>query len=210
MESLERAGKAIIAHLEVKNAQREVVLALSRRLVQHSARAIRAVHREEWDQALSIMQEAESVTAEMLERASGHPDILSAGYTLDAQKEFAEAKLTYALVRGLDLPSPDELGVDGAAWLNGLGEAAAELRRASLDRIRVGESAQAEVFLDRMQEIHTFLTTIDFPAAITRNLKRTNDMVRGVTERTRGDLTITARQESLEKALRDFESQRLS
>jgi translin len=49
------------------------------------------------------------------------------------------------------------------------------------------------------------LVTIDFPDTLTRGLRRTTDMVRGVTERTRGDLTTAVRQEKLQEALRAFE-----
>jgi translin len=45
------------------------------------------------------------------------------------------------------------------------------------------------------------LVTIDYPDAITGGLRRTTDMVRGVLERTRGDLTLTLRQRALEQRL---------
>lgn len=198
-------GESILARLEGKNAQRERVLGGSRHLVQHAAKAIRAVHRREWDVADDILSDAAELLGQMHAAAEGHSDLMSAGYTLDAQKEFAEAHLTRALVRGEALPSPEELGVADAAWLNGLGEAGGELRRVALDMIRRGEISEAETVLEQMQEIYVFLSTVDFPDAITRGIKRTNDMVRGVTERTRGDLTVAARQEELKAALDRFE-----
>jgi translin len=203
--NLELLGEAILARLEAKHAQREAVLAASRHVVQQAARAIRAVHRREWDVAASLLAEADRVVAEMNAAAAGHSDLEAAGYTLDAQKEYAEAYLTRALVRGEDLPSPEALGVEDAAWLNGLGEAGAELRRTALDLIRHGEVAAAEQILQRMEDITTFLMTVDFPGAITRDIKRTNDMVRSVTERTRGDMTMAVRQEELQAALEGFE-----
>ncbi|MFN2115401.1 MAG: haloacid dehalogenase [Anaerolineae bacterium] len=203
--NLYSVGEQILSRLESKNAQREQVLGRSRHLVQHAAKAIRAVHRREWEVADAILADAAVLLEEMSSAADGHSDLMSAGYTLDAQKEFAEAHLTRALVRGEELPSPEELGVGDAAWLNGLGEAGGELRRVALDMIRRGEIADAETVLDQMQEIYVFLSTVDFPDAITRGIKRTNDMVRGVTERTRGDLTVAARQEELKAALDRFE-----
>ena len=112
-----RAGENV---QDAKIDRRELVLRRSRQVVQHSARAIRAVHRCEWPEAESIAAEARSLLSAMHEAAEGHADLQSAGYMLDAQKEYAEACLTLALVRGADLPSPDSLGVDDAAWLNGL------------------------------------------------------------------------------------------
>ncbi len=56
-----------------------------------------------------------------------------------------------------------------------------------------------------MEDIYSLLVTMDFPDALTGGLRRTTDMVRGVLERTRGDLTVAARQEKLERTLREFE-----
>lgn len=203
---LERLGTRIVARLDAKYRQREAVLSVSRQLVQHAARAIRAAHRGEWAEADAILADGDLLLASMHEQAAGHPDLESAGYALDAEKELAEAHLVRALLRGLTLPAPEDLGVDDAAWLNGLGEAAAELRRATLDRIRRGEVEQAERLLEHLQEAYVFLSTVDYPDAITRGLKRTNDMVRGVAERTRGDLTVAVRQEELKAALDRFEA----
>jgi translin len=206
MNDLDRLGEVILARLDDKSGHRERVLAMSRQLVQHAARSIRAAHRGEWDEADAILAEADLILRDMTAAAAGHADLMSAGYTLDAQKEHAEAHLVRALVRGEPLPAPEALGVDDASWLNGLGEAGGELRRAALDRIRRGDVVEAERFLDRLQDIYVFLSTVDYPDAITRGLKRTNDMVRGVAERTRGDLTVAVRQEELKAALDRFEA----
>lgn len=212
-------GEGIVGRLEAKSAQRERVLERSRRVVRLAARSIHALHRRDWDEAERLATEGAGVLAEMQAATQGHPDLATAGYALDAEKELAEARLTRALLRavlGLEdgaappgaggLPGPEALAVHDAAWLNGLGEAAGELRRAALDAIRRGEIELAERILERMQEIYLFLGTIDLPGRVTRDLKRTNDMVRGVTERTRGDLTVAMRQEQLEAALNRLEA----
>jgi translin len=203
--NLDAIGEGILSRLEAKHGRREEVLDASRHLVQHAARAIRAIHREEWDSARATMSAATGILNEMNTAAADYGDLATAGYTLDAQKEYAEAYLTWALVRGEDLPAPEELLVADAAWLNGLGEAGGELRRRALDLVRRGEIDEAELVLSRMEDIHTYLSTVDFPSAITRDIKRTNDMVRGVTERTRGDLTVAVRQEQMKWALDRFE-----
>jgi translin len=204
--NLDTIGREILERLEAKNARREKVLAVSRHLVQHAARAIHAILREDWGAVDGILAEADRLNEEMNTAAAGEPDLMAAGYTLDAQKEYAEAHLTRALVSGGDLPPPEALGVADPAWLNGLGEAVGELRRRALDLIRRGRIEDAEDVLDQMSEAYVFLSTVDFPRALTRDLKRTNDMVRGVTERTRGDLTIAVRQEQLKAALDRFEA----
>ncbi len=205
MNTLDSITEQILERLEAKNAAREEVLRLSRQLIQHASRAIRATHRESWEETDRLLNDARHIVDQMRQAASPHPDILYAGYTQDALKEYAEAHLTRALIRGEPLPTPEALAVEDAAWLNGLGEAAGEIRRRVLDLIRHGDIQEAERLTDLIQEIHAVLSTIDFPSAITSNLRRTNDMVRGVAERTRGDLTTAVRQEELKRALREFE-----
>ncbi|MFQ5814395.1 MAG: haloacid dehalogenase, partial [Anaerolineae bacterium] len=128
-----------------------------------------------------------------------------AGYTQDALKELAEASITYALITDEPLPDPDDLEIEYAPYLNGLGEAVGEMRRYVLDIIRRGQTERAEEMLSAMDDIYAVLVTMDFPDAITRRLRRTTDMVRGVLERTRGDLTMAMRQDKLQEALRAFE-----
>lgn len=135
----------------------------------------------------------------------GEPNIYRAGYVQDALKEFAEASITYALITRRPLPGPDELNIDYPAYLKGLGEAMGELRRAILDLIRRGDLARGEELLNTMDEVYGVLVTVDYPEAVTGGLRRTTDMVRGVLERTRGDLTVAVRQQDLEKTLKEFE-----
>ena len=78
---------------------------------------------------------------------------------------------------------------------------AGELRRFILDSLRRDDFSRCEQLLDVMDEIYTILVTMDFPDAVTRGLRRNTDMVRGVLERTRGDLTVALRQRRLEEKL---------
>ena len=142
----------------------------------------------------------------MCREARVYPDIYFAGYTQDAMKELAEAAITLALVTADRIPEPQELGVEVAAYLNGLGEAIGEMRRFALDSLRRDEIGEAERILQMMDDVYSQLVAIDYPDSLTRGLRRTTDMVRGVTERTRGDLTLTVRQERLSKELRAFQA----
>ena len=205
VNNLDTLADKILAGLDAKNSAREEALRLSRLLVQHASRTIRAVHRYEWDEAERILGDAQSIVENLKAATRPQPELYAAGYAQDALKEYAEAHITRALALGQDLPDPDALGVEYAAYLNGLGEAIGEMRRHSLDLIRRGDIDHAERLVEAMDEVYAFLTTVDYPDAVTNGLRRTTDMVRGVTERTRGDLTTAARQEKLQAALRDFE-----
>lgn len=194
---LESVMSEIREDFDAKHRAREDALAAARRVIQHSANCIRAVHRAEFDKAEALLATAGETARAAQAALAAFPDIYHAGFLHDAIKEYVEATMTLALVRGDSLPTPRELGVEYPAYLNGLAEAASELRRASLDALRHGDVTRPEQLLAAMDEILSLLVTIDYPDAITRGLRRNTDMVRGVTERTRGDLTVAAMQRQL-------------
>ena len=187
--------------LSAAHAAREIGLAACRRTVRASGLSIRAVHRAQPEVAAARRAEARDALAEAHQALAPHPAIAHAGFLHDAEKEYAEAELTAALVDAHALPSAAELGVTGPAWCNGLAEAASELRRHLLDRLRAGDLSDAERLLGAMDDVYDLLVTIDFPDAITGGLRRTTDALRAVLERTRSDLTLTLVQSRLHTAL---------
>jgi len=187
------------------NQVRDQALQRSRGLIRLCAHAIRATHREEWEAAAAKIAEARTEAEAMVADLEMFPELFHAGYTQDALKEYVEAHLTFALIQGDSLPGPEELGVELATYLGGLTEAATELRRRILDIIRHGHNDEAERLLEMMDAIYNELTTVDFPDAITHGLRRRTDVLRGVLERTRGDLTNSMGRQELQRALRDLE-----
>jgi translin len=187
--------------LDATNAAREVGLAACRRTIRACGNSIRAVHRGERDVAGRLADEAGAALREAQDALRSYPALVSSGPLSDAEKEYAEARLVAALIGGSALPSPDALGVSVAAWLNGLAEAASELRRQLLDRLRAGDLSRGEELLGDMDDIYALLVTIDYPDAITGGLRRTTDALRAVLERTRGDLTVTLLQTRLQRAI---------
>ena len=187
---------------EAKTAAREGTLVASRRSIRASANAIRAIHRGEFDEAHRLMDESRASLDEgRLASRDAHPDIYFAGFLQDAQKEYAEARLTEAVVTGAAAPTPDDLGVEMAPYLNGMSEAIGEGRRAILDLLRRGDVASGERILAAMDDIYSLLVTVDYPDAITGNLRRSTDVARGILEKTRGDLTVSLVQQGLKDAL---------
>ena len=180
----------ILDHFTEKNAARERALAASRTLIRMSANSIRAVHRGEFAKAGAMLDEAKVVRDDAVGALAAHGDIYHAGFLHDAQKEYAEARTTLALLSGGAIPSPEELGVEYAAYLNGIAEAVGEMRRMVMDRLRAGEYEGCEAILQAMDDIYSVLITIDFPDAMTGGLRRTTDQTRGILEKTRGDLTM--------------------
>jgi translin len=203
---LDNIAEQIRDQFEVVNSVRDSAYQQSRALTSVCARTIRAVHREEWDVTETLLAEAKEASVRLVEGTKPYPNLYFAGYTQDALKEFVEANLTLALVRNRPLADPDELGVEQNTWLNGLAEAATELRRRILDIIRHGHSQEAERLLADMDEIYSVLVTFDFNDSITGGLRRRTDTVRAVLERTRGDVTTSLRQAELEQALEALEA----
>jgi translin len=180
---------------------RERALPASRRAIRACANAIRAIHREEWDQAHRLMAEAKAAIDEGLEAVRDQPEIRFAGYLQDAQKEYAEACVTEAVVTGNGIPTPEELGVEDAPYLNGIAEAIGEGRRHILDLLRHGKVAEGEATLSAMDDLYTVLVTMDYPDAITGNLRRSTDVARSLIEKTRGDLSVARVSQDLHDAL---------
>ena len=168
---------------------------------------IRAVHRNECNLAHEHLLAARLLVDQLNENKSDYGDLFYTGYTQDALKEYAEATITHAIINQEPLPTPEELNVEYATYLKGLAETAGELRRRCMDILRHNEFEEAERLLSIMDEIYAVLVTMDYPNAITGGLRRLTDIVRGVTERTRGDMTMSLRQERLEKRLQAFEKQ---
>jgi translin len=178
-----------------------VSLGACRRAIRACGLSIRAVHRGEVSAAASLADDAGAAVVEARESLHPFPALAAAGPLHDAEKEYAEARLTAAFVNGTGLPSAAELGIEPASWLKGLAEAASELRRHLLDRLRAGDLTRGEELLDVMDDVYALLVTIDYSDAVTAGLRRTTDALRAVLERTRGDLTTTLLQRRLQDAI---------
>ena len=205
MEHIDEIAERIRKSFDARTAARDRALAQTRLLTRHCANAIRAVHREEYELADEHLSQARELARSLQSDLAQYSDLYHSGYTQDALKEFAEASIVYALVQDFPLPSPEALSLEHATYLQGLAEAVGELRRRCLDLLRLGHSQDAERLLSCMDDIYTVLVTMDYPDAITGGLRRLTDIARGVTERTRGDMTISRRQEQLERSLQRLE-----
>lgn len=203
---LAQIGDRILANLEGINAARERALAETRQIVRLSANCIRAAHRGDFDEADELLAQARAMQDDLSAELADYPSIYWSGYVRDAQKEYAEASLTLAILAGREWPEPEALGVEDAVYLNALAEVAGELRRAALDAMRRGDLERAEQLLEIMDDIYGLLVTVDYPDAVTGGLRRSTDMARGVLERTRGDLTVALQQHALTEALERAEA----
>lgn len=198
---LSASSAAAVVQLEARHQAREKALVISRQVIRSSANAIRAVHRSDFDAARRLIDEAAARLSETDAIRSDNPEIYYAGFLSDARKEFTEANITLAAIAGADIPDAAALGIDPPAYLNGMAEVIGELRRYILDALRRDDIGRCEELLELMDEIYGILVTVDFPENVTGGLRRSTDAMRGVLERTRGDLTISLQQRRLEQRL---------
>lgn len=207
MPSLDDIAEQIHRDFESRTKQRDELLTNARQLTRHCAHAIRAVHRNERQVANQELEAARTLVEAMRKVESLYPDLYAAGYTQDAMKEFSEANLVYTIIftPAEPLPAPQDLGVESAAYLQGLAETVGELRRRTLDMLLHENASEAGQLLVAMDDIYAVLVTMDYPDAITGGLRRLTDLARGIIERTRGDLTLSLRQEQLEHSIADLE-----
>jgi translin len=205
MASIDKIADSARKEFDTLTAVRDEALTQTRRLVRHCALAIRAIHREDADVASEELDQASKLVSQLNKALKPFPKLYSAGYTQDAMKEYAEANLFQAMVANKDLPATKDLGIETAAYLKGLAETVGELRRRCLDILRHGHSEESERILGYMDEIYAVLVTIDYPDAVTGGLRRLTDISRSLVERTRGDVTLSLRQERLEQNLRKAE-----
>jgi translin len=194
-------SKVVRERFDTRVAARERALPAARRSIRASANAIRAIHRGEFDAAHKLMDDSRAALDEGRDALVDHPQVLYAGFVEDAEKEYAEARITELLVLGEEIPGPDELGVGLGPYLNGMAEAIGEGRRAILDLLRRGEVAEGERILAAMDDLYGLLVTMDYPDAVTGNLRRSTDIARSLVEKTRGDLTIAIVQDQLRSSL---------
>lgn len=201
IEAIRTAGARASEIMGDTHAAREQAITTSRQIIRFSANSIRATHRAEYDEARRLIAQAAGLRAKLEPHRDTHPAVYYGGYVEDALKEFVEAHATLAIAEGSHLPTMEELNVGPAVYMNGLAETIGELRRIVLDLLRSDDFARCENLLDIMDEIYAALVTLDYPDGVTRGLRRTTDVMRGVLERTRGDVTVALRQRRLEAQL---------
>ncbi|HEY3360962.1 MAG TPA: haloacid dehalogenase [Methanosarcina sp.] len=204
---LEEISARIRENFEAKDSIREEGLKISREVVRECRTASFALHGQDFEKADKSIKTAGKALEKLEVLFEGHADIYHAGFVEHAQQEYSEVSVLSSLLKEKEkIPSPEELRVEYAAYLNGLGDVVGELRRHVLDLIREESFEKAEVFLGTMENIHAVLMDFDYPDAITGGLRRKTDVSRSLIEKTRGDVVNAIGQKKLETAMRNLES----
>lgn len=205
MQDMKKICDHIRDRLEAMDQARETTLTTARKVTRNSGDSIKAIHREQWEQAERLMQETRELVEGMKASLKDFPEIYYSGYVEDAQVEFAEVSILYAVLHDAQVPTPPDLKIGNVAYLKGVGDATGELRRHILDLIRKGRPEEGQKYLDIMDEYYTQMMSFDYPDAIMHGLRKKTDVARSLIERTRGDLTNALQIKELETSMKQFE-----
>ena len=205
LTGLDDIAERIRQQFDTLDHAREQAYEGSRQVIRAASVTIKHVHRGEIAEARKQLEETRQLAQQMLAAVSSTPALRYGGFVGDAEKEYVEAAIVLACIAGDPLPSPEDLGVYPATWLNGLAEVVGEFRRYVLDQIRTDDNQRAEEFLEAMESVYQTIMTFDYPNAISLGLRSRSDAARGLVERTRGDLTNALRAGRLEKRMAELE-----
>ncbi|AEH60125.1 Translin [Methanosalsum zhilinae DSM 4017] len=200
----------ILKDLDAKENARDSTISISREVVRNCRKAIFAIHRKEPTTALSHIDQSLQLLTSIDQKLTSYPDVYYGGFVEHAQQEFVECSILYRLIyKKADLetvPSPEDLNVSYAAYLNGLADIPGELRRHILSMIRRGTAQESEIYLNLMEDIYSVLIMFDYPDVIVKGLRHKTDRIRPLIERTSGDITNALGQQKLEESMTKFES----
>lgn len=195
--SLNAIIDGIKKELDEKDRRREEVFANAREIRRISTKAIREIHKENYDGAKTLIEDVKKMVSLLSGSDKGF------NFLQEALQEYSEAVLTYSFLRKEAIPNPSELGIPSEAYVLGLADSIGELRRYILDAIRKDDFEEVEYFLDLMDEISHEILALDYPNAIIP-IRRKQDIARVLLEKTRGEVTLALKQTKLGKKLEEL------
>ena len=186
---------------------REIGLKISREIIGISSRSIRAAHRGEYKESQKLIDEGIKKLKSVKPKVIKHSSDINSTFMLDGEKELCEAIFFISFTSNKVVPSKYINIFSPSSLLKGMAEAASELRRTALDKIRDNEVSESEKYLEIMNEVVDVLESVDFPEGVTAGLRRTTDQLRSVVERTRGDITIALERKELEISINSLKEE---
>ena len=203
MKNLDKIVDKIEKSIDGKDKIREQALRSSRDIIINCRKSIQLIHRNHMKDADSNIKKASTKLTELYEVTKEYPDLYHAGFVENAAQELVEAHCFYNIMKGKDLPDPDKIQTTYSSYLMGLCDLVGELRRSALDSIRHGKAKKADKYLDMMEEIYDVIIRFDYPSGLIP-IKKKQDMVRGMIEKTRGELAVASCERRIEYRTDEF------
>ena len=191
MNNLNGIVKKIDTYINKKDETREQALKTSRDIIINCRKAIQNLHKNNFDTAKNYIKKSSAKLATLYDITQEFPDLFHAGFVENAAQEFVEAHCFYNIKKEKDLPDPDEIQTTYSSYLMGLCDVVGELRRGALTYILDGETTKAHDYLTYMDHIYDVIMELDYPSGLLP-LKRKQDVLRGIIEKTRGELAVAS------------------
>lgn len=190
----------ITKRLDDLDQLREQILIISRQMVRNCSVAIKSIHRKELSEYEKLIVEVKENHQKLQVLVNKAPSIFS-NYLKTPEQEYIEAICLFKLIKDEEIPSPEECEVDDINYLLGLSDVIGELRRHILDNIRNDQLQDIEKMMDKMENLYTYLFSLDYPKGLTKDLRHKTDVARGIIEKTRGDISLSLQLNRLNKNL---------
>jgi translin len=203
MKNLDKIVDKIEKSIDNKDKIREQALRSSREIIIGCRKAIQHIHQDLMNDAKTNIKKASIKLQELYNLTEDYPELYHAGFVENAAQELVEAHCLYNIMKGKDLPDPDKLQTTYSSYLLGLCDLVGELRRTALDSIRSGNTKEADKCLNMMEEIYDVIIRFDYPSGLIP-IKKKQDMVRGLIERTRGELAVASCERRIEYRTDEF------
>jgi len=196
--NLKKAFSDITELLDILYQDREEILKLSRDIIRDCSIAIKNVHRKEFDKFHQRMNTVKDKHKDLHKLVDKNPGVFFK-YLKTPEQEFSESIAFYAIISSGDIPSPFDLQINPINFLLGLADVIGELRRYALDNIRNSRVKDLNSILENMDDIYTYLFTLDYPGGVTQDLRHKVDVARNLIEKTRGDISLAIQMDDLKK-----------
>ena len=203
MKNLDDIVDKIEKSIDGKELIREKALRSSRDIIINCRKAIQLIHQNKKKDAKKNINQASSKLGDLYNITKNYPELYHAGFVENAAQELVEASCFYNIMQGKDLPDPDEIQTTYSSYLMGLCDLVGELRRTVLDSIRSGKQKNADEYLTMMEEIYDVIIRFDYPSGLVP-IKKKQDMVRGLIEKTRGELAVASCEKRIEYRTDEF------
>jgi len=203
MKNLDKIVDKIEKNIDGKDKIREQALRSSREIIINCRKSIQLIHRNRMKDADSNIKKASAKLADLSDFTKNYPDLYHAGFVENAAQELVEAHCFYNIMKGKEIPDPDKIQTTYSSYLMGLCDLVGELRRTALDSIRAGKAKKADQYLTMMEEIYDVIIRFDYPSGLIP-IKKKQDMVRGMIEKTRGELAVASCERRIEYRTDEF------
>ncbi|MEF8847993.1 MAG: RNA-binding protein [Candidatus Thermoplasmatota archaeon] len=203
MKNLNEIIDKIEKNIDAKDEIREKSLHFSRDIIKKCRKSIQHIHQNSLEKAERYIKQASKELGELFDLTSPHPELFHKGYVENASQELVEAYCLLNIKKGKELPDPDDIQTSYSSYLLGLCDLVGELRREALDSVRKGNSEKADENLKMMEEIYNLVIRFDYPSGLVP-IKKKQDIIRRLIEKTRGELTVANCEKRMEYHTEEF------